>query len=86
MITRSIAASILWLISCMAFADIEPINQSTTLTDIDFFVADTKGQDRREDRDDNQDDRKDCRKDEGRVGGDKRDCKQDNRRDGDDDA
>ena len=83
MMIRSIAAGMFWLISCVAFADAKPINQSATFTGSDFVIADTRGQDRREDRDDNQDDRKDCRKDEGRVGGDKRDCKKDNRRDDD---
>jgi hypothetical protein len=83
MITRVIAASILGLTSCVAFADIGSTDESATFTGRDFVVADTRGQDRRDDRDDDQDDRKDCRQEEGRVGGDKRDCKQDNRRDGD---
>ena len=86
MITRVIAASILGLTSCVAFADIESTNASVAFTDSDFIVADRRGQDRRDDRGDNRDGRQDCRQEEGLVGDDKRDCKRDDGADGDDDG
>jgi hypothetical protein len=81
MIIRVIAAGILGLTSCVAFAAIEYMNESPPFAESDLIAADTRGQDRRDDRGDDRDDRQDCRQDEGRVGGDKRDCKQDNRGD-----
>lgn len=84
MVIRILAASALGLISFVATADNGLMNESATFAKSDSFLADTRGQDRREDRGDDRDDRQDCRQEEGRVGNDKRDCKQDNRRDNDD--